>query len=240
MNELHFRKELLRIVFINIFFGHDHNQMKCPLPELYTFWDRHYKEIRNAVLELLDFMGRINLAGDLMTYVNQQLDTSLKKTVGHLVVSEKDIDLGDHFIKQISTRYHGEYNPSGLAARLTTKIRLFGILDNADPDDLISKDSVIYMQWFMHHSLKVIYKENSKIVVLRRNWRDGQPLKTFLQQESAGYLYSVDQTGGLFFDDPNSQMKYFQLSCAIITQIWDFAQRRKKIFILKNLAGNEK
>ncbi|WP_439695835.1 hypothetical protein ACFGVS_23670 [Mucilaginibacter sp. AW1-7] len=238
LNEESFRFDLFRIIFINAFFGHDKNLLTCPLPELYTLWDRNFEKTYAAVQELLAFMGPVGLCSEIMNYVISVLDLALEKMMTGLNIPGGQYDNGANFLNKIQKRYQSDNNDMKFLERLTRFVDAYAALDSGDAANMVETDSAIYLQWYILHGLETIFARNRKIVFLRRNWKNGKPLRSFVEGAS-DHLYAVDQTGGLFFDDTESIQEYFRLSCTMLSDIWDFSQKRKKNFILNMLAGKD-
>jgi hypothetical protein len=84
----------------------------------------------------------------------------------------------------------------------------------------------------MHTYLKIIYELNgSKVHLLNRSWKDGDPLKPFIDSDTDAYLYSVDQLGGIFFNSPQDLNKYFSMRNGLLQSLWHFAYVQKINYI---------
>ncbi|MDB5231661.1 MAG: hypothetical protein JWN76_2466 [Chitinophagaceae bacterium] len=232
MNEIHFKKELFRILFIGKLLGFDTENLKCPLPEIFTFWDRHFKTISKQVNRYHDFLKENDILRKLLGFLFKFLD----KTIGRMGNDYRNVPskLSDNIAKVIQ-----QLSNEGII--LTTQVvnflfsKALFCQDLADKTNKYNVDnsSLFYFQCFMYYYLDNIYKANNKtIALLRRNWLTGQPLKCFLQ-EQAEHLYVVDQTGGLFFDDLNNLNIYFRQSAAMLDWLWNYSLKHKKIFIVE-------
>ena len=241
LNEDRFRVELFRILFINYFFSCKIGQVFCPLPELYSYWDRHFVKMKDAVAEFCKFLENSpsKLATAIMDHLVSKMDLSYKFSQDEFIFEEQGVLAGGKFLNRVQAKYAGTYTDEGSLKRISKKIRIYEVLDAGNPDKKIPDDSIIYLQWYMLNYIRAIYKLNyGKTVLLRRNWFDGRPLRSFLQHDPKDHLYAVDQTGGLFFDNSKSLNLYFKLSTKALKYIWSFSQKKKKQFIIRTFQTN--
>lgn len=232
LNEDHFKKELFRVLFLNQFFGFDSKLITCPLPELYTFWDRHFIKTKQAVKEFNDFFqNEAILKNGILDYLLTKFDTSLSVLFEDTKFTNRNISRAAEFLKKfVSTK--GSKSPANLLDNVGKRIAAYELLDAGDSSNLIPTDSLLHIQWFMLSKLREIAAlNNSKTILLRRDWFTGKPMRSFAMGGDMSHIYAVDQTGGLFFDSTESMNKYFKLTAYTLSHIWDFSLKRKKKFM---------
>ena len=72
INERHFRKELFRVLSVARFFEIPLTEVTCPLPEMQTFWDRHFTVIKRYVEKFLEFLNKHELSKKLSDCILQR------------------------------------------------------------------------------------------------------------------------------------------------------------------------
>jgi len=242
LNEEHFRKELFRIIFIHNFFGfkEDENPINCPLPELFTYWDRHIVKIKASVEDYVKMLSDKGITNDFMQFLFTVLDKSLKLALDGCTIPKADMKSTHDKLKKLKGNNSRVIITSSMLERFSKKeYALENLKRKLDSTDnfKVSPSSLLYLQWYMLEYLKTVYTLNDKKVsLLRRNWESGKPLKSFVFSNEKTHLYSVDQTGGLFFDNMTELNKYFKISTMVLIDIWHYSLVRKKNFILKKLS----
>lgn len=242
LNEEHFRKELFRILFIQKFFDFDEikEPVKCPLPELFTYWDRHYEKVKSAVNSYVKMLNEKGITQDFMQFLFKILDKSLTLSQGGCIIPNGNHEEVHKKVKKLKGAFSRAHISMQMFERFSKKEFAFANLKKdiePTPSFNVPKNSLIYLQWYMLEYLNTVYELNDKNVsLLRRNWEDGKPLISFVLSNESKHLYSVDQTGGLFFDNMEQLNHYFRLSSMVLLDIWNYSLIRKKNFILKKLS----
>jgi len=244
LDESHFEKELFRILFIAKYFlvrtskGEfidNANKVICPLPELESYWDRHYEKIAVAVTDFIEFLVEEGISLNLTNYLETKLMTIMTK--GKMNIDKIPLETGSvtaDFVANLEARHSGKTVNLGdkFKTLLRGRLKMFAPEHDVKPPDWVITDSVDYLEWYICHYLNQIYQMNGKkISLLRRNWRNGKPMIAFVDGNPPDHLYSVDQTGGLFFEHTESQNLYFKHTSKTLTDLWHFSLVRKLEFI---------
>ncbi|MGC4038400.1 MAG: hypothetical protein QM764_20720 [Chitinophagaceae bacterium] len=236
INEAHFQTELFRIFFIATFFGVDAKQLECPVPEFFTYWDRHAKTAREGVEAFIQFMDKKSMSKDftrILCKITEDATAKAMQGVGELE-RKQDCNVLDRLL--LLTKKYGLAFSGNLARLLQQKETVYELFSSGAGAEITSRNSLLYFQWRMYDYLSEICKRNKeKVLLVRRNWATGRPLKCFINCDQQEHLYAVDQTGGVFFDGVDEMKQYFKLSTKTLFEIWDYGFRMKKNFILSRL-----
>jgi hypothetical protein len=226
LNEQHFRKELFRLLFIAKFFNHD-KQIKNPLPELYTFWDRHFDKANQYVQEYLDFLKSANL----YTSISELLSSLNRLTTAKLKPDLSNVDIGDspettNRIKLVNdVQPNFQFEVREIKAMIKKDLDRKAFLET-NTDQVIHDSNLNSINMFMYNYLSFIFSKNENIALLRRDWETAIPSRSFTQHSTNGW-YAVDQTGGLFFEDLSEMNAYLKTSSAAIEWLWDESLKAK-------------
>ncbi|OOQ60004.1 hypothetical protein [Mucilaginibacter pedocola] len=236
LSELHFQKELFRILFIRRLFnkvGEDMPALTCPLPELDAYWDRYYQQIDTSVRQFIDFLDRQKISFELMNYLQSRLNDMMRRSDRECDIPEMDHEAAFHFTERLKGKYELDIMPQTYANLIAKRHYAFERLSaGMTAESGVPKNSLLYLEWYMWDHLKNIFRMNgSSIDMLRRNWQTGRPMSAFMQSTESNNLYTVDQTGGLFFDSTDKQGRYLKMSTRVLTDLWHYALVRKKGFI---------
>ena len=214
-NEQHLRMEMLRILLVKNFYSISED-LECPVPEIYTYWQRHIKKIGRISAELVKFIKSKGIDGVVELFIKKYLKTykSYDKEYSEEIISRlKDID-SFSFV-----------NKGHQLSKLS-------FINSANPN--VKSRKIHLMEWLMFHSLRFQFEENKKqIILLKRDWKEG----TSLPNHSKLYqdrMYAIDQTGGVYFNNIDSMNKYFTYNAKCLLQIIHFSYISKKDFIINN------
>jgi hypothetical protein len=214
-NEQHLRMEMLRILLVKNFYSISED-LECPVPEIYTYWQRHIKKIGRISAELVKFIKSKGIDGVVELFIKKYLKTykSYDKEYSEEIISRlKDID-SFSFV-----------NKGHQLSKLS-------FINSANPN--VKSRKIHLMEWLMFHSLRFQFEENKKqIILLKRDWKEG----TSLPNHSKLYqdrMYAIDQTGGVYFNNIDSMNKYFTYNAKCLLQIIHFSYLSKKDFIINN------
>lgn len=239
LDESHFEKELFRILFIAKFYGTNHTaDVVCPLQELETYWDRHFEKINLAVADFLQFLEDEKITARFLENMERTFDIIMKRGEADYKQIPMD-DGGTSFRAEIESGHHELNLGNDYLYRLCRRSYVFKYKD--EPPKELKDDTTLYLEWYMWSYLNKIYHINKgKISLVRRDWKTGKPMVSFVKINEMPSLYSVDQIGGLFFEDVAQQNAYFKQSTEVLTDLWDFTLKRKKTFIIKKLSSTSK
>lgn len=242
MNESHFIKELTRIVLIARFFNEDLSQITCPTEELYTYWERHFKQVIIKTEKYLSFLETSQISGisneTYLTKLGEYLFGRFNLFLTHLFPSisypfeEIAANTWNSYSKIFMAINRYNTSPDGI------KIGSYQLLQSSlkeyketgDAGNNLSVLSKLYIN--MRCYLEKIFTENNgKINFLRRNWETGMPLGCFIEANTNRSFYYADQTGGLFFDQIEKSKSYMHYSSHTLYNLLHYSQILKKDFI---------
>ncbi len=219
-NEHYLRMEMLRLMLIKKHFRIN-DEMECPSPELFTYWERHFKKIDIISEKLMTHIKKEGFGRVITSIVDHYL-SSFNKINMNLSLKNKGIDL-----KKI--------------------VESIGPLDDKDTVSIIKKYEYLTLKEKestnrMHDLERLTFKllnglfdKNKKgIISLKRSWEDGEILTEF-NQLYKDRPFAIDQTGGVFFYNTNSANEYFTNNANYLLTIIDFSYKQKKEFILDKL-----
>ena len=243
LDEKHLEKELFRVLFVAKFFGEDCTlKVVCPLPELETYWDRHFDNIAKAVDEFIRFLDedKVDITRPLIDYLEKQMQNLMirgEKEVTILHDNKRGVWIRNN-IEGNATRQDLNTLGNDFTSALKRRAYIFSFKNTLPPELEDQKDSILYLEWYMWYYLNEIYERNNRTIsFVRRNWQDGKPLKSFVKSIKPACLYSVDQTGGLFFESNESQKLYLKYSTKTLLDLWHYSLLRKKKFIIAKLSA---
>lgn len=247
-NEISFKQELFRILFLKKLYGFNEVKDVCPLPELYTYWDRHYKEITKAVNVYYNKLKENGYLDDITLIVfyftNDIFESELSDSDITKSQDGNDIQANTVHARKIKALFTLTSRlPQDLKElrhvyinNFNKRLEIFDKLPYSDNEDTVN-DILKLQQFIFHYLLKIYNLNKKKVSLLRRDWQTGKVLNCFLINNDDDHIYSIDQTGGLFFDNMSKLNEYFKLSSKSINFILDFSLKRKKNFIIKKISS---
>jgi hypothetical protein len=250
MNELCFKQELFRVLFLKKMFDID-DPINCPTAELTTYWERHINQLSELVEKIFELTGRFK--DDLVNFRRYIYETCKKFITSEPLpkgtplpdIDEKHGTIIDKFVFSLKEHSSTEgKTPDDMADLLNpfmawiTDIRNFGAEESDNMKSLKLGIPIIHLShkneaWLlnklMYLFLRFSYIQNKQTVgLLRRNWRTGEPIKYFIENDPVDRLYYIDPMGGLFFVSSEKSGQYFRARNAIIETTWHYAQLFKK------------
>lgn len=222
-NEEFLKMEMLRLKMVEHFFDIDEVDFEWPVPELYTYWNRHRKKINKISKKLIDNIKTDEFKKLLNGIVNNYLESySVVRDGNDIYLAVEEYKKYLKFSEKIDFLNRDLYNK-----RLTY---LFSKSAKTDYD-------IHEFERSMFKTLLEYFEEcNSKIVLLKRDWVTGEPLSQYKFQYKKS-LYAIDQMGGVFFYDSAKSDKYFKMSSECLLRVIDFSLKEKKNFILRYFNG---
>jgi hypothetical protein len=230
VNEEHFKKELFRMLLVAKYFDLDiQSEIYCPLPEIQTYWDRHFPKLSECVDEYIKFLNEKGILAEFTKYMFMRYEKFLEifsEEPESLIEGTEEDAKKAAPLYNLSQKYRAVFNIDGFYQK-EQKQRLYKAMNkNRLPTEL--------RQWFFYmvDHLRLIYTcNNGNISFLRRDWKTGKPVRSFISSNIEQHLYSVDQTGGLFFDDMKQLNEYSKLSAYALTRLIHFSLVNKKKFV---------
>lgn len=213
-NEDHLRKEMLRILLVKNFYEVDYKLIN-PTPELYNYWDRHYGKVEKISHDLIGMLKEFKF-DDIINAVTFNYLENYKNDIK----SHPSILLYMDKIEKLSVL------DKSVKERQWNKLsRLFSGVNAIK--EVLDLDILIF------DTLKYYFEKNQKkVTLLKRNWDDGTVLKNFNNQNKE-ILFSIDQTGGVYFYDNEKINDYFKENANQLLSLIDFSFINKKKFILE-------
>lgn len=238
MSEKHFKNELTRLFFVAKLFGTEPSSLTCPIPEIYYLWERY----RLSLMEDIDsFFINSKHAGHfklsiLSTFIykddlpgikgNTHLTNKQFRDLEGIFTSHMNEDDQSAFWKYAAGPIVLHYLNNLQEYTYISKKIGSGIPVHATADDI---SNFGFINSFTYAYLRLIKEKNRKVRVLRRDWKTGYPLETFINSESDDYLYSVDPLGGIFFANNKKSEEYFRMRNAGLQSLWHYALLCKKV-----------
>lgn len=217
INEYRLKMELFRIMFVkNIF--QIKKKMKCPSPEIYTYWKRHYNKINKVSQLLIDEIDR-----GFKGYIKYFTENHFKKYESDTPISIDAFNLFNLLKKDVN---FGSIDENIIFNKFNF---LKENIKEKQNEDLVSIENLMSDLLNSHY-----IANNKKITSLKRNWEDGKSLNQF-KSTYKDTLYSIDQTGGVYFFGSKNTSDYFKLNAKCLLEILDFTNRKKKLFIIESL-----
>jgi hypothetical protein len=218
-NEDQMRMEMLRILMIRKFYKIKQHP-ECPVPELFTYWERHYEKIEP-------------IAGSLVKCIkDKKIDSFIKKIIQNYILTYENypkelLDMEQsNFLNGFSL---SDIVPMNLINAQMRKIAFF--YSDAVPS---KKKGIHHMERLMFHSLIHQFRENGqKITLLKRDWEKGTTLANHKKLYS-DMIYAIDQTGGVYFNNVEKMNVYFKMNARCLLEIIHFSYLSKKEFIITN------
>lgn len=214
-NEEHLRKEMLRILLIKYIFEVKESLVN-PTPELFTYWDRHFKKIDKIAIDLsetikkFEFIDIIN--GVIFNYLNNFKGTEKASPKFYEYMTKLEV------VKNVSAEVH---------ALQRKKLSLL-FSDSSD-----SGLGIIDMEKLLFNTLNDHFINNGKkVTLLKRNWDTGKIIQTY-NLLNKDISYAIDQTGGVFFYEKSKINDYFRENARCILSLINFSLIKKKSFILE-------
>lgn len=256
-DETHFHKELIRLIFQYAIFGKEKDivNLKCPIPELQSYWERYFDITKREVLELVrtvtnekgEFLS--DLVKRYLKISDIDLEVSIDKDTKQIIFEHEDNDVNNNdlllLLKSIGNNDF-RYGPNRRKVFREFYTKIVDKIDNGNVELYIENDCspTAYLYAIMYSYLRFLKEKysNGKINILRRNWQTGKPMRRFIKENNANQLYNIDPMGGVFFIDSKKAEKFYQVRNGILQSLWHFSLIMKKRFIthlLEQVDGTE-
>jgi hypothetical protein len=229
--ESHFQKELFRVLLIAEFFDQQISKHDCPIPELFTYWDRHFDSAKEEAKKIVDYLFENEISSELLDFLFCYLDKAY-----NVLLIDQVLPTGQGSSNIVTLLKHLRHKykiipPNEILKKADLIQKIFKDLTDRKNSYDVKSNSLLFIQWLMYDHLVKIYEGNGRqISIIRRNWDDGTPLESFINVASP-HLYVADQTGGIFFDNVSKMNEYFRMSTAVMCELWDFSLKQKKQII---------
>ncbi len=244
--EKYFTKELFRLVMmIDTNNPNGVEEMRCPIPELRSLWDKHFNRVVALVRKIrlsAKFQEKLAI---LKNSVNSSLVSLVEGSNKNKLASEeraRDVNKDfANFVTQNTKLDISEFKEAFILSLNSTetiiqkeeinknivsdkeKLPVFAILEKTlKNDQTIDSIALTKSTYFKHiarlsyYSLnQIYYKFNRKIRLLRRNFHTGEPMDHFLQTEES---FFVDPFGGFFINDID-EIEFFMEHVNVITSL---------------------
>ena len=224
-DENYFIRELFRLVIIiKVVDQTKVKKLKCPIPELRTYWDKYF----GRILHIVDIISDTEAFSEICETLNMQVSNSLnnlnyKSTNGINGDNSSSFNIEDHMrvICGCATE-NTALNISEFYDRIMIDV-------NSMHNEINNGSNAKYyrvLSFISFYSLKFIQnKFNSKHSILRRNYLDGTPLKHFLSNDIKWY---IDPVGGFFINDIVERRENMLLNNKMLYLLWHLGTVRKR------------
>lgn len=241
MDEQFFKQELFRLVFVmNLFDPTKAQDLKSPIPELASYWERHYDNVKKAVSKFTTDEIRVRtLNGLVATFCDRIEAVNYTKLLIKGFSSYDplvDFDKKMPLLKFRDLSFWGAgYIQNRMTYFLNFKEHEFG--NGCEPvifNEEKHHNPAAFLYAMSYAYLKLLYDENDgKIHLLKRDWKNGKVIEGFLKHQPPELLFSVDAFGGLFFSNFDQKNKYYAIRNTMLQSLWHLSLLIKKDFILK-------
>ena len=256
LDERHFKKELMRLMLLVKIFNPDHiSKMKCPTPELYSYWHRHFESTRESI----EFLFKDENVNDFKNVLKNIFEDVLKfyKTDFATKNNRKILadDTNNEEIKKLFEPVINLIGNNNIDCTVRDVVKYFRnnykepISDKDNllkAEDISSENAIFYIYSLMYNYLKFFYdKSGGQIFMLKRDWKTGSALENFItadrgkDNESPPFYYT-DPFGAIFFTDKAKSDEYYKIRNNTFRKLWHFANLIKKDFITQKTKKNEK
>lgn len=223
INEYRLKSELFRIMLVKNYFGVK-KKMKCPSPEIYSYWKIHYDKIEKISKVFLD---EIDADVGFFGFIN---DTFTKYFEDNYMTNEiMNNEKWEIALKQLEKLKGKVLNLDKFDAPFNGKF-IFNIMEEKD-----YSNNLYFLDNLMWNLLKKHYDNNNEdITTMKRDWDKGEVLSQY-NSNYDNVLYSIDATGGVYFSDTQKSKRYFKDNAECLLKIIDFSLKQKKQFISDRL-----
>ena len=249
LNEEHFKKELLRFIFLAKLFGFDKdiNEDSCPMNELQSYWSRYYFDMSIALDKV--FKGENKEAKETITgfkrLVIPMLLTALEQLDSPGLTGTKQSKSFEKL--RVDFFYTNEFStqdgPADDFSKWLLNRNLYLLTFSQNSKEKLKQGEPVYYKKEIHHNhhafiyaliytyLESIYEQNGKVHFLKRDCHTGEPIEAFIKNDTEEYLFSVDPLGGIFFYCPNQLTTYFKMRNALLQSLWHYSNLCKLTYI---------
>jgi len=247
LSEIHFKKELFRLMFLARMYNFDVKENDCPIPEIQHYWDRYYfrfsdglkklfsnedvgdivRELKAKALLIPDFKEMTRSPGSDPIFRIWQ--SRLKVTA--FDESKIDDEISNKRANNIEVIFPEKEFGYFYKSLELFKTKFAPAIRNGEPvlyEEKLFENPLLYVSALAYSYLDLLYQENKKVRLLRRSWEYGTPMMPFIKYEKEEFLYAVDQTGGVFFNTPCKLNHYSRMSNAVLQTLWHFSLVMKK------------
>jgi len=226
INEYRLKMELFRIMIVKNFFGIS-KKMKCPSPEIYSYWKRHYDKIDKISKK---FIAQIDKDNGFKGFINDVITKYYNNYSKKKFLENKE--LSNDALLQLVELNKKVKRLKKFDAEVLGKF-IFNLQENKD-----HSTNVYFIDDLMWTLLINHYQENKKqITTMRRDWKEGDILPQYKEIYSE-VLYSIDQMGGVFLSKPENRKSYFKYNAMCLLSILDFSLKQKREFISSRVYEN--
>lgn len=215
-----FEIELIRIVFTLKLYEQGTSDLKCPLPQLETYWNKLYKRVEEEISTF--FLGHSQFVNKMKSEIDNRLETFL---------IEKEIAKNTTIISLEEKLKEDQ--------KSINNFKIDNCVINADNLRLIMMQ---YLHFIYDNNKN---NQNDYIHFLYRDWDTGEVINNYNDIDKKGtkteidYYYRIDQTGGVFFPCSEKMKEYFLIRNKMLMSLWDFAMREtrsnvEKIYKINN------
>ncbi|MEY8850013.1 hypothetical protein AB9K26_14430 [Psychroserpens sp. XS_ASV72] len=235
-DEYNFIRELFRylLMAVSLKFGSEDEAqiMECPLPELKTYWDRHF----NKLLIIVKKITSLNEFNDWKNNLTKQtyhslyeIDIAKPLKARRKEVRKLNLEKNYNSIYGIIDNYFHKKNEYGIIElkelSLEEFISQFEKLRADQRGQSNNLDKISNISVVSYYSLTYIYLKFEKhIKLLRRDYTNGKPVNHFLDRGK----WFIDPMGGFFVNSPHEREDYNQFNNCILSIIWGLGVNFKK------------
>lgn len=235
-SEVSFVKELFRLVLIVMSTDKSNlNNVDCPIPELRSYWDKHFNRIVALTKNIVDCTSFQELTKSLHMEIEKSLlafSTKLEKSengysynrfVFQIIISNLQKDV-DQFVSFFYTELTSSSRKKKISGKRPGKKEMYPYLSdliknarNNKNDESATNPHIAFLllSTLTVYSLNYIYKKfEGEVKLLRRDFATGEPIHHFLE---TNYSWHIDPAGGFFINSVEEIEDYVSFSNKIIS-----------------------
>jgi len=236
MNEGNFSQELIRFIAVKEISGYNESYA-CPVPELYFYWHRYYKSHEDIIKAELTEEAIRKIKKEIfqscgILQANLQFPPEIPLNVEPISLDHLGL-LGDATQRISLFNSLGEFCESNFSGSLLNTYLAIKV------SSLSLRQTLEFFAYYYLRKLKE--KQNSEIIILRRNLNTGQPMRSFIKYGSQrNSFYMLDPQGGSFLCDQENLSQYYTYKKDLIRILWDISLRWKLEYLVEKFKKSKK
>ncbi len=235
-DEVNFIRELFRVMLISEALGfegeHALENMKCPIPELKSFWDRHFKRLCRVVkilANLEEFKLWVQSLEEQVYQILYEINFPKPDEAKGIKIKKGMLNLKYKSIRDVILEWFYEEDTYGIKQPVDLPLEEF--INNYESylqdqkGESSNLDKIQKISILSYFCLDFIYnKFESKVKLLRRNYATGKPIPHFLIESS----WYIDPMGGFFINCHEERKEFNHFNNCVLHLVWSLGVYLKK------------
>lgn len=224
-DENSFTKELFRLILIlKVERPNKIVELKCPIPELRSYWDKYF----NRICEIVELIESTKAFKDMYAELKKQTFETIDN-IDHESEESKDIEIESS--NRVNT-FIGSLHAAGVTVSEMTLSKFYNSIMDQISHELSSEGPFKKSSYFRiltqisYYNLALVKNKcKSNFNILRRDYQTGQPISHFLKNNKRWY---IDPFGGFFINDYDERKEAMLTNNKMLYLIWHLGTIRKK------------